>query len=66
MTIAMAMMMTGMALIFAPVWVWPAEASHDRGKNMKDNKITMKYLLDSSEKMKEGEGGESDRAVSND
>ena len=62
----MAMMMSGMALIFAPVWVWPVEASLEWGKNTNDNKIKMKFLLDSFEQRKEGEGGEGGRAVSND
>ena len=64
---AMAMMMSGLALIFAPVWVWSVEASLDGGKNTKYNKISkMKFLLDSFEQRKEGEGGEGGRAVSND
>ena len=64
----MAMMMSGLALIFAPVWVWPVEASLDGGKNTKDDKTKMKFLslLDSFEQRKEGEGGEGGRAVSND
>ena len=60
---AMAIMMSGMALIFAPVWVWPVEASLKWGKNTKDKKIKMNFLLGSFEQRKEGEGG---RAVSND
>ena len=59
----MAMMMSGMALIFAPVWVWPVEASLEWGKNTNDNKIKMKFLLDSFEQRKEGEGGEGGREV---
>ena len=63
---AIAMMMSGLALIFAPVWVWPVEASLEGVKNTKDDKIKMKFLLDSFEQRKEGEGGEGGRAVSND
>ena len=59
----MAIVMSGIALIFAPVWVWPVEASLKWEKNTKDKKIKMNFLLDSFEQRKEGEGG---RAVSND